>query len=169
MARILTTRQFQALYQIGEKAARRLLYSGEIAGIKTGAGWRILDPGPVLLEMVRRQSQELAAVPFIRGLEASQLTGISDRRLRQLAEAGEIEFKLSGKRRVYALQSLLDFMARRGQNRDKHDGYRRPYVMAWARDLVERKLPDYCSGNDLPESRQATPSRSASNQCEKQS
>jgi hypothetical protein len=45
MARILTMRQFEAVYRLGEKSARKLLHSGEIAGLKTGAGWRIVDPG----------------------------------------------------------------------------------------------------------------------------
>jgi hypothetical protein len=158
MARILRMIEFQALYQVGEKTARKLLYSGEIAGFKTTAGWRIVDPGPVLLELVRHQTQELANIPFVRGTEASALLNISSRRLRQLAEAGAIEFKLSGKRRHYALQSLLNYMASRGRGRDQHEGYRRPCVMAWARKLIERKLPEYFFQADLPDSEQTKPS-----------
>jgi hypothetical protein len=158
MARILTMLQFQGLYGVGAKTTRRLLHSGEVGGLKTGAGWRILDPGPVLLELVRHQTQELVAVPFVRGVEASALLRISSRRLRQLAESGKIEFKLRGTRRLYALQSLLDYMASRGDSRDQHDGYRRPWVMAWARELIDRKLPEYFAESDLPDSAPDTPS-----------
>jgi hypothetical protein len=168
MARILTSRQFQAVYQVGERLARQMCRRGVVPAIKTPAGWRIVDPGPVLLELARRQAQELVAVPFIIGVEASQLAGISDRRLRQLAEAGEIDFKLSGKRRQYALQSLLNYMARRGRSRDQRNGYCRPWVVAWAKELIERQLPGYLSEKSLPDSAPGTPSTTVPNPNDKQ-
>jgi hypothetical protein len=118
---------------------------------------------------MRQQTQELAAVPFIRGTEACQLMGISGRRLRQLAEDGRVDFKLHGTRRVYALQTLLDHMGRRGRSRGQRDGYRRPFVMEWARELIDRKLPEYFPEKSLPDSSPGTPSVIAPNPHEKQS
>lgn len=168
MARILTSRQFQAVYQVGERLARQMCKRGVVPAIKTPAGWRIVDPGPALLELVRQQAQELVAVPFIRGVEACQLAGISDRRLRQLAETGEIEFKLSGKRRLYALRSLLCYMSRRGLSHDQRNGYCRPWVVAWAKELIERQLPGYFSEKSLPDSAPGTPATTAPKSSDKQ-
>jgi hypothetical protein len=140
MARILTFLQFQALYQLGEKSARKLLYSGDIAGIRTGAGWRIVDPGPELLQLMRMEAADLAEIPFIRGVEAATLLNISSRRLRQLAERGQIKYRLHGARRIYSLQSLLDYIAWRGRVRSQSEGYIRPQVMVWAKSMLRQTL-----------------------------
>jgi len=133
--------QFRAVYQLGEKSIRKMLYSGELMGMRTPAGWRIVDPGPALLELMQQEAQKLATVPFIRGNEASELLEISDRRLRQLAESGEIEYKLSGVRRVYALQSLIELMSRRSERgRAQEGGCSRPWVKRWAREAIAKQL-----------------------------
>jgi hypothetical protein len=102
--------------------------------------------------MARRQTQEIASIQFFRGVEASRLAGISDRRLRKLAEAGEIEFKLSGRRRLYALQSLLNTCPGVTEVVDQRDGYRWDSVMQWAKELIERKPREYSCQDELPDS-----------------
>jgi len=168
MARILTARQFRAAYQLSDRVARRMCQRGEIPAFKAGARWRVVDVGEHMVQLARRQAAALETTPFLRGVEAAQLMGISDRRLRQLAEAGNVEFKLHGTRRLYALQSLLDYMARSGQNRAQRGGYARPYVMEWARQLVAQKLAEYSFENDLPDSALPAPSANQAQQGYKQ-
>lgn len=135
--------QFQVVYQIGEKAVRRLLYSGELAGIRTGAGWRIVDPGPELLDLMRMQAAELASVPFIRGGEAADLMNVSDRRVRRLGELGTLQYEMRGSRRVYSLESIAAYMAQRhsGHRKQSHTDVR-PWVRRWAAANVAAVLRD---------------------------
>lgn len=94
--------------------------------------------------------------------------GISGRRLRQLAEDGRVDFKLRGTRRLYALQTLLDYMSRRGRSRAQRNGYARPWVLEWAKELIEQKLPEYFPQNALPDSAQGTHPVTPSNLDDKQ-
>ena len=152
--------QFRVLYQIGEKTARRMLQSGDILGFKTpGGSWRIPDPGPTVVEIMQRKTMPLLEAPFIRGVEARSFLAITDRRLRQLAERGEIAYELHGQRRVYRLRSLLDYMARRGRKPVQRDGYVRPQVMAWARRMLRQTLQE--QGMQAPDLLKESPSENA--------
>ena len=153
--------QFRALYQLGEKTVRRMLQSGQLMPVKTPGGhWRIFDPGSDIVELTRRQAAELAATPFIRGCEVADLMGISERRVRRLAEQGKLRYQMRGSRRVYALAEIEDYMAQR------HGGYRkarhsdvRPRVRRWAADTLAKTLrergvtvPDFLQKEQWPKS-----------------
>jgi len=142
MARILTMLQFRAVYQLGERSVRRLLHSGELAGIRTGAGWRIVDPGPELLQLMRMQATELAGVPFIRACEVAELMGVSERRVRRLAEVGKLQYRMKGARRLYALASIEAYMARRHGCRKQTHKDVRPWVRHWAREMLAKRLKE---------------------------
>jgi hypothetical protein len=140
MARILTTLQFRALYQLSERVARRMCREGDIPAIKAGGRWRVVDVGEHMVQLARRQAASLEAMPFLRGVEAAALLRVSSRRLRKLAEDDRIDYDQCGGRRVYSLESVLQYAAHRDQKHARRGSYIRPAVMAWAQSLLAKKL-----------------------------
>ncbi len=131
--------QFCAVYHLGRASVRRMLKTGQLQGIRTGAGWRIPDPGPVLVERVRQQCLALEDVPFVRGSEVAQLMGITPRRVRQLAEAGILPCRMRSHRRVYALADVIAVIKRRQEIREPGT-YIRSWVLEWAKERVAEAL-----------------------------
>jgi hypothetical protein len=138
--RILTLTQFQIVYQIGQKTALRMCQQGEIPAFKAGGRWRIVDIGAHLVELAQRQGSSLEATPFLRGVETAALLRVSSRRLRKLAEDNRIDHDRRSGRRVYSLESVLQYAAQRDRKHARRGSYIRPAVMAWAQSLLAKKL-----------------------------
>lgn len=109
-----------------------MLLQGQLAGIRTPAGWRVFDPGPTLLDRLRQQSMALEDTALLRGCEVAQLLRVSTRWVRKMAEAGKLPFRSRHGRRVYALADVLSVRDRPHEKRQP-GSYVRPSVVAWAR------------------------------------
>jgi hypothetical protein len=102
LTRIFTLTEFAVWYRLDRRTVLRMLNKGQLAGIRTPAGWRIPDPGPQLLERLRQQQQAaLVDIRFVRGVEAAALLGVSDRWIRRLAADGTLPYAVQDNRRVY--------------------------------------------------------------------
>ena len=140
MPRILSMLQFCVWYGLGRKTIRNMLRAGDLQGIRTPVGWRIVDPSRELFEILRRRAIEIDQACFLRGIEVAELLGMSTRRVRRLAEDGRLRFRMIGKRRAYPLASVVGFIAQRERGAKRGTGsYSRPTVMAWARKRLERQ------------------------------
>lgn len=134
LTRVLTVPEFAAFYQLDRRTVRKMLALGQLAGIRTPAGWRIPDPGALLLARLRQQQAALCDVPFIRGVEVAELLNVSSRRVRRMAEDGVLPCRVSRGRRLYALSDIIAVINGRSQPRSRQSGsYARPWLLAWAR------------------------------------
>jgi hypothetical protein len=138
--RILTLAQFQIVYQIGQKTALRMCQRGDVPAFKAGGRWRVADAGAYLVELARRRAASLETTAFLRGVETAALLRVSSRRLRKLAQDDEIDYDLRGGRRVYSLESVLQYATRRDHKHARRGSNIRPAVMAWAESLLAKKL-----------------------------
>ncbi len=141
MPRVLTMLQFRARYGLSPATVRAMLRNGKLQGLNTAGGhWRIVDPGPELLEKLRRKAVEIEQVCLIRGVEVAALLGVSTRYVRILAERGILGHTLSGSRRLYPLAEVLKILTARERRTKKGTGsYARPTVLAWAK----KRLSEY--------------------------
>src|SRR5215469_12611804 len=112
VSRVLTLAEFSAFYQMDRRTVRKMLAAGQLAGVKTLAGWRIPDVGFELLQRARQQQLPLPDIAYITGIEAAQLVGVTPRWIRLLAERGELPCQIKNGRRLYALRDI-DAVARR--------------------------------------------------------
>lgn len=139
LIRNFTLFEFAVWYGLDRRTVRKMLRNSQLHGLRTPAGWRIPDPGPPLVERMRQQYLALEDAPFIRGVEAAELMGISSRRVRKLAEEGQLPCRMRAGRRLYALADILAVLDRRTQGRQRQPGsYARPWVMDWARKVAEK-------------------------------
>jgi len=139
LVRILNMQEFCIWYGLGRTAIRKMLKTGQLQGIRTPAGWRIPDPGPVLLERMRQQAVALEQAPFIRGVEVAELVGLTPRWVRRMAEQGLLPSTRQGKRRLYKLADVLDLMDQRRKKVPRRGSgtYIRPEVIRWASQVMK--------------------------------
>lgn len=157
MAKILSMRQFEVWYGLGRPTIRRMLLSGDLEGIKTTAGWRIVDPSPLLFQRLVDRATGIERACFLQAVEVAALLGMSSRRLRRLAEEGKIHFEWHGKRRLYPLAEVRRLLSEREQGRKRGSGsYVRLQVISWAKKrLALRQFASMTEGVPLFEAASA--------------
>jgi hypothetical protein len=118
---------------VGWKSVKGMLTRGQLEGVKTPAGWRVLYPSGPLAAGIARTMQAPDDIYLLRGVEAAGLLGISSRGLRKMADEGRIKSRWVGKRRFYSVQAVRDALARR-HNGNKLPSPRRKslIIVTWA-------------------------------------
>jgi predicted site-specific integrase-resolvase len=112
MSRFISIKEFAFLMGVHPKTVYHWVRDGKVKAIKREKNLFVEEPEDLsAISSAPNEIKEEDRIPLVRGKEVAELLGISDRRLRQLAECGKIGCrKIFGARR-YSVQDIRDFIA----------------------------------------------------------
>lgn len=135
MPRVFSAAEVCALLDISRRKLNRMIREGSVIVVSGTKPLRILDPRWTTLAGLTYASIDDA--PVFRSAEVAVMLQLSARRVRQMADKGEIPFTWIGKHRRYSLTAIRQVQddRERGLQGRRSSGVR-PWLVEWGQQQL---------------------------------